>query len=84
MTPLTRCVEDENLSMGSSKKNISDGIKFQCNSHSFNHISGCDEGPGVCAMALTIVSLVLILVSLPLSLFCVVKVVQVNILRLQY
>jgi len=61
LTPLTRCVEDENLSMGSSKKNISDG---------------CDEGPGVCAMALTIVSLVLILVSLPLSLFCVVKVVQ--------
>ena len=41
-------------------------------------VLGCDEGPGVCAMALTIVSLVLILASLPLSLFCVVKVVQVR------
>jgi len=61
LTPLTRCNDDEDISMGSSKKNISDG---------------CDEGPGVCAMALTIVSLILILASLPLSLFCVVKVVQ--------
>ena len=40
-------------------------------------IPACEEGPGICAMMLTIVSLVLIVVSLPLSLFCVVKVVQV-------
>ena len=26
LTPLTRCIEDENLSMGSSKKNVNDGI----------------------------------------------------------
>ena len=38
----------------------------------------CEEGPGVCALALTIFSLLLIIVSLPLSLFFVVKVVQVR------
>jgi len=37
---------------------------------------GCEEGPGVCAMALTIFSLVLIILTLPLSLMFVVKVVQ--------
>jgi len=37
---------------------------------------GCEEGPGVCAMALTIFSLILIIVTLPLSLVFVVKVVQ--------
>merc|ERR1719474_62775 len=36
----------------------------------------CEEGPGICAMMLTIASLILIVISLPLSLFCVVKVVQ--------
>jgi len=61
LTPLTQSNDDEDVNMGVSKKQIS---------------NGCDEGPGVCAMALTIVSLVLILASLPLSLFCVVKVVQ--------
>ena len=64
--------------MGVSKKNISNGELKVTNCKTKNHISGCDEGPGVCAMALTIVSLVLILASLPLSLFCVVKVVQVR------
>jgi len=36
----------------------------------------CDEGPGVCSRLLTVFSLFLIIVSLPLSLFVVVKVVQ--------
>jgi len=36
----------------------------------------CEEGPGICALMLTVVSLLLIVVSLPMSLFCVVKVVQ--------
>jgi len=36
----------------------------------------CEEGPGICAIILTIGSLFLIVASLPLSLFCVVKVVQ--------
>jgi len=36
----------------------------------------CDEGPGVCAHVLTIFSLFLIVICLPLSLFCVIKVVQ--------
>jgi len=36
----------------------------------------CEEGPGICALILTIGSLFLIVASLPLSLFFVVKVVQ--------
>ena len=40
-------------------------------------LSGCEEGPGICALLLTVVSLLLILLALPLSLVCVVKVVQV-------
>jgi len=38
--------------------------------------SACEEGPGICALAMTVASLLLIVVSLPMSLFCVVKVVQ--------
>jgi len=36
----------------------------------------CEEGPGICATLLTIVSLFLIVITLPFSLFFVVKVVQ--------
>ena len=36
----------------------------------------CSEGPGLCAHLLTLISVLLILVSLPLSLMFVVKVVQ--------
>merc|ERR1719225_910646 len=36
----------------------------------------CEEGPGICALLLTVFSLLLILLALPLSLVCVVKVVQ--------
>ena len=41
-------------------------------------ISVCEEGPGVCSMLLTLGSLVLIFATLPLSLYVVVKVVQVG------
>ena len=41
-------------------------------------LAACEEGPGICSLLLTIGSLVLVLVSLPLSLFVVIKVVQVN------
>ena len=37
----------------------------------------CEEGPGICAHLLTAISLLIIAVSLPLSLFVVIKVVQV-------
>ena len=40
-------------------------------------LPACDEGPSICSLILTIGSLFLIVASLPLSLFCVVKVVQV-------
>merc|ERR1719391_146440 len=36
----------------------------------------CDEGPGLCALLITLLSCLLIIVSLPLSLCCVIKVVQ--------
>ena len=42
-----------------------------------SNVSACEEGPGVVAHLLTIVSLLMIAASLPLSLFMVVKVVQV-------
>ena len=38
----------------------------------------CEEGPGVCALLMTAVSLFIILLSLPVSLIFVVKVVQVR------
>ena len=38
--------------------------------------NNCSEGPGLCAHMITATSIVLILVSLPLSLLFVVKVVQ--------
>ena len=41
-------------------------------------VAVCEEGPGVCSLLLTIGSLLLIFASLPLSLYVVVKVVQVN------
>merc|ERR1719277_2439709 len=36
----------------------------------------CEEGAGVCAMLMTAISMIMIIISLPLSLFFVVKVVQ--------
>ena len=42
---------------------------------------GCDEGPGVCSVILTLVSIILIIVTLPFSLLFVVKVVQVRKLK---
>ena len=38
----------------------------------------CEEGPGICALLMTAVSLFMILLSLPVSLIFVVKVVQVS------
>ena len=46
------------------------------------HFPACDEGPGVCSRLLTVFSLFLIIVSLPLSLFVVVKVVQVILVEI--
>ena len=47
------------------------------NLHSVVFFAACEEGPGICALTLTIFSLFLIAVSLPFSLLWVVKVVQV-------
>ena len=69
LTPLTKdfeSIQEGNNNMGSPKDDQSqDQVQ-------------CEEGPGVCALALTIFSLILIIVTLPLSLLFVVKVVQVG------
>ena len=36
----------------------------------------CEEGPGLCALAMTVLSLFFIIITLPLSMLFVVKVVQ--------
>ena len=41
-------------------------------------ISACEEGPGICSHLISVFSLFLIAASLPLSLFFVIKVVQVS------
>merc|ERR1719233_550769 len=65
LTPLTKeFIQENNNNMGSPKDDQSQ-----------DHVQ-CEEGPGVCALALTIFSLILIIVTLPLSLLFVVKVVQ--------
>ena len=50
------------------------GLVMQCS------VPACEEGPGICALLITVFSLMLIVASLPLSLFCVIKVVQVRAL----
>ena len=49
---------------------MTDSHKLKC--------KACEEGPGVVAHLLTIASLLMVAASLPLSLFMVVKVVQVQ------
>ena len=41
-------------------------------------ILACEEGPGICAHLLTLASMLIIFMTLPISLCMVVKVVQVN------
>ena len=45
--------------------------------------SNCEDGPGICSHLLTLFSIIMIIVCLPFSLFCIVKVVQVHIQFLQ-
>ena len=42
-------------------------------------LPGCEEAPGLCAHLITLFSLLLIVLTLPFSLFMVVKVVQVSL-----
>ena len=42
-------------------------------------LAGCEEAPGLCAHLITLFSLLLIVLTLPFSLFMVVKVVQVSL-----
>ena len=43
---------------------------------SYLMIPACEEGPGLCALAMTVLSLFFIIITLPLSMLFVVKVVQ--------
>ena len=54
-------------------------LPFSIISRFSQHQGQCEEAPGVFANFITLGSLLLVLVSLPLSLFFVVKVVQVDI-----
>ena len=47
-----------------------------CSSGCDVNISACEEGPGICTHLLTIASMMLIMVTFPLSLLFTVKVVQ--------
>jgi len=79
MTPLLSRITEESEGSRSPPSDDLEAEAFLKMSNSKKHSQdpiACEEGPGICAMMLTIVSLVLIVVSLPLSLFCVVKVVQ--------
>lgn len=49
-------------------------------SFSFIVYSACEEGPGIFAKAMALGSLLLVIFSLPISLFFVVKVVQVSLI----
>ena len=51
-------------------------IKEEVSSQKQDKDLDCSEGPGLCAHLLTMISVLLILVTLPLSLMFVVKVVQ--------
>ena len=44
----------------------------------------CDDGTGLCAMALTMCSMLMIMVTLPLSLLLTIKVVQVWCKHINY
>ena len=49
-------------------------IEFHLN----NIFLACEEGPGICAHLLTLFSILIIITTLPFSLLCVIKVVQVD------
>ena len=53
-----------------------ESVERECNNLLFSLFPADPEGPGVCAMFLTLVSFVLVLVTLPFSLCVTVKVVQ--------
>ena len=79
MTPLlSRIAEDSEISTDSSTElTDQEKVKMGNSKRASEEPLVCEEGPSVCALLMTITSLLLILVSLPLSLFMVVKVVQV-------
>ena len=52
---------------------------FKKNHQPAGYETACEEGPGVFAHVLTFLSVLLILVTLPVSLVWVVKVVQVSL-----
>ena len=79
MTPLlSRIAEDSETSIDSSTELTGqERVEMGSSKRASEEPLVCEEGPSVCALLMTITSLLLIVVSLPLSLFMVVKVVQV-------
>merc|ERR1719373_756903 len=69
-SPLT-----ENLELDNSPK-MSHSSMNNHNNKKKDDLMGCEEAPGMFAMLLTVISMIMIVISMPLSLFFVVKVVQ--------
>jgi len=79
MTPLlSRKEEYEDSPVSSRKDPVENNIEEAAVSQTekTKESSFCEEGPGICAHLLTAISVFIIFVSLPLSLFMVIKVVQ--------
>ena len=75
---MTSSAKKENGANGSEQEEIGETTGGQA-LLTYVFSSVCEEGPGICSLLLTIGSLLLIFASLPLSLYVVVKVVQVGI-----
>jgi len=57
--------------------NMSEKITMENGNNDMEHKDeACEEGPGICAHLLTLFSVLIIIATLPFSLFCVIKVVQ--------
>merc|ERR1719195_1537125 len=66
-TVADRQTSSRGAKMGGSLKN---------NNNNSQDPLGCEEGPGLCALAVTVLSLFFIIITLPLSMLFVIKVVQ--------
>ena len=76
LSPIGANFSRQGLSSDPISRGKNDTGNIECK---YIHYSVCEEGPGVFAYFLTICSVLLILATLPFSLFMVVKVVQVRI-----
>ena len=70
------CLNSNWICLKSSPVKAGGRVSPQSDNHMIR-VPACEEGPGICSHLLTLISLLLILITLPFSLCCVVQVVQV-------